>query len=189
MGNLCALNGARHFREMKFCWIRSPIYSITSKAAWRVSPGLCQCQFRRSRACSTRTIFQAADPAPEPALSGATVTLSRNTHNRCGGRAMSLQLHNELCRVAHDGGLAVHLDGARIFQRRNSARCFGGKLRRARRFCHVLSFEGLSCPLGFGTRWLKRVYCPRRQCAEEDRRRNAQAGIISRLRSRWPSKA
>ena len=71
-----------------------------------------------------------------------------NTHNRCGGRAMSLQLHNELCRVAHDGGLAVHLDGARIF---NAAIRHGvsaaSYAERADSVMFCLS-KGLSCPLG-----------------------------------------
>ena len=38
-----------------------------------------------------------------------------NTHNRAGGRVMNLARMRELCGIAHEKGLLVHLDGARIF--------------------------------------------------------------------------
>ncbi len=38
-----------------------------------------------------------------------------NTHNRCGGRALSPAQMGTICEVARRHGLAVHLDGARIF--------------------------------------------------------------------------
>lgn len=38
-----------------------------------------------------------------------------NTHNKCGGMSISREYMLEAAAVAHDAGLAVHLDGARIF--------------------------------------------------------------------------
>jgi threonine aldolase len=38
-----------------------------------------------------------------------------NTHNLAGGAVMPLEIFNEICDNAHDAGLPVHLDGARIF--------------------------------------------------------------------------
>lgn len=38
-----------------------------------------------------------------------------NTHNRSGGRVFPLQRQRELCMAARELGLALHLDGARIF--------------------------------------------------------------------------
>jgi threonine aldolase len=38
-----------------------------------------------------------------------------NTHNCGGGRVVPLALYKQLCAVARDHGLLVHLDGARIF--------------------------------------------------------------------------
>jgi threonine aldolase len=38
-----------------------------------------------------------------------------NTHNRCGGVALSRDYMLEAAETAHDAGLAIHLDGARIF--------------------------------------------------------------------------
>ncbi len=38
-----------------------------------------------------------------------------NTHNMAGGTVYPLEAFNEICENAHDRGLKVHLDGARIF--------------------------------------------------------------------------
>lgn len=71
-----------------------------------------------------------------------------NTHNRSGGLAMPLELHKELCAVAHEHGLAVHLDGARIF---NAAIKFGIPAAKYAEHTDSVMFclsKGLSCPLG-----------------------------------------
>lgn len=38
-----------------------------------------------------------------------------NTHNMAGGTVYATRLVNEICDRAHEGGLKVHLDGARVF--------------------------------------------------------------------------
>src|SRR5215831_267342 len=38
-----------------------------------------------------------------------------NTHNMAGGTVYPTRIANEICDNAHDAGIAVHLDGARIF--------------------------------------------------------------------------
>jgi threonine aldolase len=102
-----------------------------------------------------------------------------NTHNRSGGRAMPLQLHNELCRVAHESGLAVHLDGARIF---NAAIRHGVPAASYAQHADSVMFclsKGLSCPLG------SVVVGSREFIARADRARKLigggmrQAGIIA----------
>lgn len=71
-----------------------------------------------------------------------------NTHNRAGGTVTPLDLHNALCDTAHDLGLTVHLDGARIF---NAAIAAGvpasAFAEKADSVMFCLS-KGLSCPLG-----------------------------------------
>jgi threonine aldolase len=71
-----------------------------------------------------------------------------NTHNRSGGRVMPLQLHNELCRVAHDRGLAVHLDGARIFNAAITASVRAADFTENVDSIQVCLTKGLGCPLG-----------------------------------------
>ncbi len=71
-----------------------------------------------------------------------------NTHNRSGGRVVPLSLHVELCRVAHEHGLSVHLDGARIF---NAAIAAGVDATAFTEHVDSVMFclsKGLSCPLG-----------------------------------------
>jgi threonine aldolase len=71
-----------------------------------------------------------------------------NTHNRSGGRVIPLELHRSLCAVAKEYGLAVHLDGARIF---NAAIREGVEARAFAEDVDSLMFclsKGLSCPLG-----------------------------------------
>lgn len=38
-----------------------------------------------------------------------------NTHNRCGGSPLTVEYTRSLCDTAHEHGLLVHIDGARIF--------------------------------------------------------------------------
>jgi threonine aldolase len=71
-----------------------------------------------------------------------------NSHNRSGGRVVPLDLHRRLCRVAGDRGLAVHLDGARIF---NAAIASGVPAAAYAEHADSVMFclsKGLSCPLG-----------------------------------------
>lgn len=71
-----------------------------------------------------------------------------NTHNRSGGRVTPLALHNDLCDTAHNLGLTVHLDGARIF---NAAIAQGVPASAYAERVDTLMFclsKGLSCPLG-----------------------------------------
>ncbi|TVR51084.1 MAG: aminotransferase class I/II-fold pyridoxal phosphate-dependent enzyme [Spirochaetaceae bacterium] len=71
-----------------------------------------------------------------------------NTHNRSGGRIVPVELQNRLAAVAHERGLAVHLDGARIFDA-----AIASGLPAAAFTEHVDSVmfclsKGLSCPVG-----------------------------------------
>lgn len=71
-----------------------------------------------------------------------------NTHNRSGGRIVPLKRHQELCGVAREHGLAIHLDGARIF---NAAIAAGVPVTDYTRDVDSVMFclsKGLSCPLG-----------------------------------------
>ena len=71
-----------------------------------------------------------------------------NTHNRSGGRVIPLALHDRLCELARARGLAVHLDGARIF---NAAIAAGVAVADYTANVDSVMFalsKGLSCPLG-----------------------------------------
>ena len=71
-----------------------------------------------------------------------------NTHNRRGGRVMPLELHRQLCALARENNLRVHLDGARIF---NAAIKSGVPVSKYAEDADSVMFclsKGLSCPLG-----------------------------------------
>jgi len=71
-----------------------------------------------------------------------------NTHNRCGGAALSVEYTDSLCELAHSRQIAVHLDGARIF---NAAIALEVDVKELTRNVDSVSFclsKGLSCPVG-----------------------------------------
>jgi threonine aldolase len=71
-----------------------------------------------------------------------------NTHNYCGGAVLSVAQVEELAQLAHTHGLAVHLDGARIF---NAAIALGVPARELVRSVDSVMFclsKGLSAPVG-----------------------------------------
>jgi threonine aldolase len=102
-----------------------------------------------------------------------------NTHNRSGGRVIPLSLHDQLCELAHARGLAVHLDGARIF---NAAIAAGVAVTAYTSKVDSVMFalsKGLSCPLGSvlagSAEFIERARSVRRRLGGGMR----QAGIIA----------
>jgi len=77
-----------------------------------------------------------------------TLLCLENTHNRCGGAALTLEYTSAAAELAHRYGLRVHLDGARIF---NAAIALGIPASELAKdmdsVCFCLS-KGLSAPIG-----------------------------------------
>lgn len=71
-----------------------------------------------------------------------------NTHNRSGGRVVPVERHRALCGVARERGLAVHLDGARIFNAAIAAGVPVTEYTKDVDSVMVCLTKGLSCPLG-----------------------------------------
>jgi threonine aldolase len=71
-----------------------------------------------------------------------------NTHNRCGGVALSPARVGEIAAVAHRYGVPIHCDGARIF---NAAAALGVDVRDLARPLDSIQFclsKGLAAPVG-----------------------------------------
>lgn len=71
-----------------------------------------------------------------------------NTHNMAGGSVYPVEVTDDICRRAHDRGLVVHLDGARVF---NAAVALGEDVQRITRDCDSIQFclsKGLGAPVG-----------------------------------------
>jgi threonine aldolase len=77
-----------------------------------------------------------------------TLVCMENTHNRCGGAALSATALDAVAAVAHEHGCAVHVDGARIF---NAAVALGVPAAELARCADSIGFclsKGLSAPVG-----------------------------------------
>ena len=71
-----------------------------------------------------------------------------NTHNMAGGTVYTARQIEDICNHAHDAGLPVHMDGARIF---NAARALKVDVAELARCCDSVMFclsKGLSAPVG-----------------------------------------
>ena len=71
-----------------------------------------------------------------------------NTHNQSGGRVFPFEDQTEIAQVAHERGLALHLDGARLF---NAAAASGRSARELAAPYDSISFclsKGLGAPAG-----------------------------------------
>ena len=71
-----------------------------------------------------------------------------NTHNRSGGRVIPIDLHKKLCCVARKHNMAIHLDGARIFNAAISAGVPPSAFTEDVDSVMFCLSKGLSCPLG-----------------------------------------
>jgi threonine aldolase len=95
-------------------------------------------------------------------LARARMLVLENTHNHAGGSVLDQQLQQELLRTAKTGGLAVHLDGARIF---NAAAALGRDVADVAEGYDSVMFclsKGLGAPVGS-------MLCGSRELIEEAR--------------------
>lgn len=77
-----------------------------------------------------------------------TLLCLENTHNRCGGTVLTPEYTAAMCQLAHQHGLRVHLDGARIFNAAIALNIPASELaKNADSVCFCLS-KGLSAPVG-----------------------------------------
>eukprot|EP00850_Spirogloea_muscicola_P005072 SM000022S07286 [mRNA] locus=s22:917440:919941:- [translate_table: standard] len=71
-----------------------------------------------------------------------------NTHNRCGGRAISAEYTNRLGELAKYYGLKLHVDGARLFNAATALSVAPERLVKAADSISVCLSKGLGAPLG-----------------------------------------
>jgi threonine aldolase len=71
-----------------------------------------------------------------------------NTHNRCGGAAIPQSVTSAVSRVAHEAGIPVHIDGARIFNAAVALETTPDILAREADSVSFCLSKGLSAPVG-----------------------------------------
>jgi threonine aldolase len=83
-----------------------------------------------------------------PHRAPTTVIEIENTHNMAGGRVYPLPVIEEICHEAHEMGLKVHMDGARVF---NAAEACGKPVREVVKHVDTVMFclsKALGAPVG-----------------------------------------
>lgn len=92
--------------------------------------------------------INAAIRPPSPYFPSSRLFCMENTHNRAGGNAIRPEEMRAMAKVAREHGLAVHLDGARIF---NAAVALGVDVEKLTQYADSVMFclsKGLSAPVG-----------------------------------------
>jgi threonine aldolase len=147
MGNLCALMAHANPGDEVFLDSQSHIYAYEAGGMANVA-GLMPLVLNSHKGVLDPDELQAAIRPPNLHHPTPRLLCLENTHNLSGGRVVPLAIQNRLCDVAHEHGLAVHLDGARIF---NAAIQQGVSAAAVAQQADSVMFclsKGLSCPLG-----------------------------------------
>jgi threonine aldolase len=92
-----------------------------------------------------------------------------NTHNFCNGSALPASYTAEVAAIAHGGGAALHIDGARIFNAAIALETTPAELAREADSVSFCLSKGLSCPIGS-------LICGSREFIEQARRLRRMVG-------------
>lgn len=71
-----------------------------------------------------------------------------NTHNMCGGKVLPLSFLADVQKIARDNNLAVHMDGARVFNAAAHLKVPVAEIMQYVDSASVCLSKGLSCPIG-----------------------------------------
>lgn len=147
MGNLtCIIAHTRPGQEV-ICEEKGHIYSYEMASMSALAGVLPRVISAEDGIMSWSQIARAIRPKVYSRSQTALISLE-NTHNMAGGTVYPTQLMHEICDRAHDAGIAVHLDGARIF---NAATYLGEGVAEMTRKFDSIQFclsKGLGAPVG-----------------------------------------
>lgn len=147
MGNLtCIIAHTRPGQEV-VCEEKGHIYNYEMAAMAGIAGVLPRVVSAEDGILSWEQISRAIRPKIYSRSQTALVSLE-NTHNMAGGTVYPTRLAYEICDRAHDAGIAVHLDGARIF---NAATYLGEDVQEMTKKFDSVQFclsKGLGAPVG-----------------------------------------
>jgi len=147
MGNLIAIKVWTHHGDEVICEERSHVnlYELASMSA------IAGCMPRIARAEDGMLSWKQIEAVVRPKIyydSQTALVCLENTSNMAGGTVYPTAQVNDICVRAHDIGLKVHLDGARIF---NAATALGESVAEMTRKVDSVMFclsKGLGAPVG-----------------------------------------
>ncbi len=178
MGNTCALLAHTHAGEEMVVEDLAHIYNWEAGAYANLA-GLTVRSVRGEHGIFTAAQLEAALRPDNPHFPRQTLLCLENTHNNAAGAVWTPAQMEAVSSLARGRGLAVHLDGARIF---NAAVALGVDVRAFSRHVDSVMFcvsKGLSAPVGSlvcGSRnFIERAYRARKRLGGAMR----QAGVIA----------
>jgi threonine aldolase len=178
MGNLTAILAQTRPGQEVICEAQGHIYNYEMASMSAIAGVLPRVIESRDGILDWSRIQPAIRPGVYYRAQTAMVALE-NTHNMAGGTVYPIEMVDEICDRAHDRGLRVHLDGARIF---NAAVALGTDVRRITWKFDSVQFclsKGLGAPVGsliVGSRELIERCRPLRKMLGGGMR---QAGVIA----------
>ena len=147
MGNLtCILAQARQGQEM-ICEESGHVYNYEMASMSAIAGVLPRLVVGEDGILSWQSISKAIRPKIYYRPQTALIALE-NTHNMAGGTVYPTEVAEEICDRAHEAGIRVHLDGARIF---NAATYLGEKVADMTKKFDSIQFclsKGLGAPVG-----------------------------------------
>jgi threonine aldolase len=127
----------------------------------------------------TADLVRGALRAPSPHVPRITALAIENTNNTAGGRVLDAAAVDVLVRAARDARLAVHFDGARLWNAAVAAGVTPARLAQGADTVMVSFSKGLGCPvgscLGFKKEWRARAWEIRKRLGGGMR----QSGILA----------
>ncbi|MBV9760127.1 MAG: aminotransferase class I/II-fold pyridoxal phosphate-dependent enzyme [Acidobacteriaceae bacterium] len=147
MGNCIAIKLHTRHGEEVVCEARSHVLDWElSMMAW-----FCGCLARALPGADGILAWNSIEPVLRPKAphnAPTSLVCLENTHNMAGGTVYPLHVIDEICREAHERGIPVHMDGARIF---NASVATGAPVARIARDADSVMFclsKGLGAPVG-----------------------------------------
>jgi threonine aldolase len=147
MGNLTCIIAQTHPGQEVICEESGHIYNYEMAAMSAIGGVLPRIVPGEDGILSWEKVSKAIRPKVYFRPQTALISLE-NTHNMAGGTVYPTDLAHEICDKAHDAGVAVHLDGARVF---NAATYLGENVAEMTKKFDSVQFclsKGLGAPVG-----------------------------------------
>jgi threonine aldolase len=147
MGNLTSILAQTRLGEEVICEEAGHIYNYEMASMSSVAGVLPRVVRGEDGILSWEIVSKAIRPKIYYRPQTALISLE-NTHNMAGGTVYPTAVAHEICDKAHDAGIAVHLDGARIF---NAATYLGENVIEMTKKFDSIQFclsKGLGAPVG-----------------------------------------
>lgn len=147
MGNLtCILAQTRHGQEV-ICEETGHVYNYEMASMCAIAGVLPRVVVGRDGILSWESIATAIRPKVYYRPQTALIALE-NTHNMAGGTVYPTELVEEICDKAHAAGIAVHLDGARVFNAATYLKADVADITRKFDSVQFCVSKGLGAPVG-----------------------------------------